>query len=236
MLVSHSKKFIFLKTVKTGGTSVEGALEKYCLPPGTPSPCHARPETVSEYGIVGARQEYLKSYKTYYSHIPASELRPLVGEQVWNSYYKFTIVRHPYEKAISSFFFSSAQNGKEFTDEDIDTAREAFQKSVREKKRFLRDQHIFTIDGKLAVDGILHHETLPEDLRTLSAHLHLDLDTDQLPRFKAGLRPKSATVEDFITPELAEIIDDAFQFEFNHLGYQRLGDMVASPTEQVGQP
>ena len=32
MLVSHSKKFIFLKTMKTAGASVEIYLERYCVP------------------------------------------------------------------------------------------------------------------------------------------------------------------------------------------------------------
>lgn len=37
MLVNHTKKFIFLKTVKTAETSVEGLLERFCLPPGVES-------------------------------------------------------------------------------------------------------------------------------------------------------------------------------------------------------
>ena len=32
MIVSHSRKFIFLKTRKTAGTSLEIALSKYCGP------------------------------------------------------------------------------------------------------------------------------------------------------------------------------------------------------------
>ena len=234
MLVSHTKKFIFLKTVKTGGTSVEGALERYCLPPGTPTPLHARPETVSEYGIVGARQEYLDSYDTYYSHMPAAELRGHLGEDVWDSYSKFTVVRHPYEKAISSFFFNHSRNNTVFAEHEVDEARQAFQAFVR-NKQFARDQHIYTLNGKLAIDRALRHESLVDDLCMLSAHLHLDFQPEHLPNFKSGLRPGLATTANFITPELAAILDQAFQFEFDHFGYQRLGDQATSPIERSTQ-
>ena len=33
MLVSHARKFIYTKTLKTAGTSVEVFLEPYCRPP-----------------------------------------------------------------------------------------------------------------------------------------------------------------------------------------------------------
>ena len=34
MLISHRKQFIYTKTAKTAGTSVESYFEKYCMPEG----------------------------------------------------------------------------------------------------------------------------------------------------------------------------------------------------------
>lgn len=34
MLISHRKRFIFTKTAKTAGTSVESYFEQYCMPEG----------------------------------------------------------------------------------------------------------------------------------------------------------------------------------------------------------
>lgn len=55
MLCSHSKHFLYFKTKKTAGTSVEIYFEPYCLPPGSWRPEHARAETVSGFGIIGSR-------------------------------------------------------------------------------------------------------------------------------------------------------------------------------------
>ena len=55
MLVSHRYKFIFTKTVKTAGTSIESYFEKYCMPEGEWKESHNREEYVSETGIIGYR-------------------------------------------------------------------------------------------------------------------------------------------------------------------------------------
>ena len=234
MLVSHTKKFIFLKTVKTGGTSVEGALERYCLPPGTPTPLHARPETVSEYGIVGARHKYLDAYEVYFSHMPAADLRHHLGEDIWNTYYKVTVVRHPYEKTISSFFFNRSRNNAPDTEQNAEETKQDFRAFVM-KKQFARDRHIFTLNGELAIDSVLRHEMMVDDLKALNVRLGLEFEPDHLPNFKSGLRPRSATVENLITPDVADVIDEAFQFEFDHFGYDRLDEKRASSTERAIQ-
>ena len=55
MLISHRKRFIYTKTVKTAGTSVESYFEPYCMREGEWSFSHSRAEYVSEAGIVGIR-------------------------------------------------------------------------------------------------------------------------------------------------------------------------------------
>jgi len=88
MLVSHRKKFIFLKTRKTAGTSVEIYLEPYCLPPVEPFVAtHRRQESVTPAGIVGYRGPN-NDASQYSNHMTAKALKPLVGDDVWNSYLK----------------------------------------------------------------------------------------------------------------------------------------------------
>jgi hypothetical protein len=48
MLISHRKRFIFFKTSKTAGTSVESFFEKFCYAEGEWKFSHAREETISE--------------------------------------------------------------------------------------------------------------------------------------------------------------------------------------------
>ena len=53
MLVSHLYKFIFIKSLKTAGTSTEVFLEQYCISDIEES--HWRGAIATEEGIIGKR-------------------------------------------------------------------------------------------------------------------------------------------------------------------------------------
>jgi hypothetical protein len=56
MLISHPHRFIYTKTMKTAGTSVEIYFEAACLPPSNGiAREHTTDEIVTEAGIVGRR-------------------------------------------------------------------------------------------------------------------------------------------------------------------------------------
>src|SRR5688572_28246498 len=111
MIISHKHKFIFLKTNKTAGTSVEIALSKICGPDDIITPIVPEDEQVrTELGYRGPQHCYAplsdytfwdrvklfvkgKKKLKYYHHISAREVKALIGEEVWNSYYKFCFER-----------------------------------------------------------------------------------------------------------------------------------------------
>jgi hypothetical protein len=72
VLVSHRKKFIFLKTSKTAGTSVEAFFERHCVDDTQWECKHHRDESVSTAGIVGYRGPKQES-AIYYNHMSATE-------------------------------------------------------------------------------------------------------------------------------------------------------------------
>ena len=53
MLFSRRYRFIYAKTAKTAGTSVEDYVEPYCMRLGEQTPSHIREACESEAGIVG---------------------------------------------------------------------------------------------------------------------------------------------------------------------------------------
>jgi acetaldehyde dehydrogenase (acetylating) len=94
MLISHRKRFIYTKTVKTAGTSVESFFEPLCMRDGEWSFSHGRREYVSDAGIVGIRSgEPLEIQGAlWWNHMPAQAIRALIGETTWNDYFKFCVV------------------------------------------------------------------------------------------------------------------------------------------------
>ena len=108
MLVSHRKKFIFTKTKKTAGTSVESVFEPYCLPEGTWKQTHYTPERISADGIIGYRGNGGQK-AIFWNHMPAELIRNRIGEDIWNEYFKFTVIRNPFDKLVSGFYMHWSQ-------------------------------------------------------------------------------------------------------------------------------
>jgi hypothetical protein len=81
MLVSHRKKFIYTKIVKTAGTSVESYFEKYCMPEGAWEFAYYREVYDSEEGIIGYRGNNATENK-WNNHMPAIEIRDKIGTSI----------------------------------------------------------------------------------------------------------------------------------------------------------
>lgn len=125
MIISHKYKFIFIKTAKTAGTSIETFLSPLCgkndvftqiIPIGIEEMNHkARnysayfnplPEirlTFPNFKKYTIKQFLLK--KKFYHHIPAFLIRCRIQKDIWNSYYKFCVERNPWDKALSHYHY-----------------------------------------------------------------------------------------------------------------------------------
>ena len=81
-MISHKHKFIFVEYSKTGTTTIEGGLEKYCETKTNHKPDsfywkHARPKTIKEL--------FEKENK----------------KDEWKNYFKFTFTRNPFDRMVS---------------------------------------------------------------------------------------------------------------------------------------
>ncbi|MEO0408567.1 MAG: hypothetical protein AAF289_14565, partial [Cyanobacteria bacterium P01_A01_bin.135] len=108
MIISHQHKFIFVKTKKTAGTSLEVFLSQHCGPVDVVTPIYPRVEPHEARNYQGGfnplpelamrlRHRHplkptLRDYqagKAFYNHLPAATIRCRVPRQVWNQYFKF---------------------------------------------------------------------------------------------------------------------------------------------------
>lgn len=105
LLVSHRKKFIFIKTAKTAGTSVESYFERFCLPEDAWTQVHFRDEVNCEAGMIGARGPGASKSKLR-NHMSATQIKPLLDSSVWDGYFKFSVIRNPFDLIVSSYFFN----------------------------------------------------------------------------------------------------------------------------------
>jgi len=216
MLVSHRRKFIYTKTIKTAGTSVEAYFEPFCMADGEWTPSHYRDEQACEVGIIGYRGMSMPADCLWWSHMPAALIRERVGESVWAAYFKFCAIRNPYEKALSTFYWRK-NVGTIIVDES--ECEQAQFESWLETSGPPIDRDTYLIDGQFCLDDVIRYETLSEDLERICSRLEIPWVPSSLPRFKSGVRPDNRTAEAVYTGRSREIVTAAYEFELEYSGY-----------------
>jgi hypothetical protein len=226
MIVSHEHKFIFLKTKKTAGTSIELALSGLCGARDIISPLTETYEALRANGR-GAQNWRLHGWWRssrpflqrrlfkitaqdygFYSHMPAEEAKALLNDdKVWRSYFKFVFDRNPWDRQVSWYHhrcLAKRDKPPPFTN---------FIHSDRRAR--INNYEIYSIGGEPAVDFIGRFETLERDLRHALGQVGLKLDKD-LPRVKATSR---LPYRDYYDGDTITIVGDWYKREIDLLGY-----------------
>ena len=234
MLISHKYRFVFIKTVKTAGTSVEAFLEPYCCPPDHVVQ-HWTPTLISDFGIVGQRWPRNDIDNLgYYNHMPASAVKSVFPQ--FDEYSKVSIVRDPYDRAISYFHFSHptfTPPGAISLDEAIELIRNGSKHILQERfVSFLRhglpdEQELLCVNGELAIQYCLRFEKLHSDLSNLVANLSLPISrpiSDLLPSFKMNRQSRSdrPLIVDYLSQEAVNLINKQCEWSFNTFNYERI--------------
>ncbi|MDF1859541.1 MAG: sulfotransferase family 2 domain-containing protein [Verrucomicrobiales bacterium] len=236
MLVSHRKEFIYTKTVKTAGTSVESYFEKYCMPEGEWSEEHSRDVCVSDAGIIGFRGSNRPKEIEWFHHMPASRIKDQIGDEIWNRYFKFCVIRDPFDKAVSAFYhFKKAREAggadarkktlkqkiSEFFSPPVkfNSVAEEFEHWLSEGNMGV-DRDKYTIDGEFCVDYVIRYEALSEGLQEVCEKIGIEYEPDRLPTFKKGMRDEKVGLYDIYTPKAIEIVSDVFAYELEKFGYE----------------
>lgn len=123
MIISHRHRFIFIKTEKTAGTSIELALARICGPEDTVTAVvHPADRELQKSLGSGYRSQQndviplrfltpldmargLKEGRRprFTNHMGATDIRRFVPREVWNDYYKFCVERNPWDKVVSLY-------------------------------------------------------------------------------------------------------------------------------------
>ena len=241
MLVSHRKHFIFTKTVKTAGTSVESYFEPYCMPDGEWQGSHGRDEYVSEAGIIGYRGMD-SSGSTFYNHMSARRIRDLIGQDIWDRYFKFTVVRNPFDKLISGFLmieereknrkknYSYIKQLKAFVKGQIldkgkpikrvkgKTEIERFRSWIR-KGGAIVDRNKYLINEQECIDYFIRFENLHEGIKHVCERLSIPFEPSRLPEFKKGIRSHRIPIQDYYDHETEQIVRKIYAWELKRFGY-----------------
>jgi len=197
MIVSHKYRFIFIKTGKVGGTSLEIALSKFLGPRDIATPITLEDEEERYDRGFATAQNFQKSFaemgprdfwkwlecslpaafvggkkrafarrklpRKFWNHMGAEQVRDLVGKEVWDGYFKFTVERNPWDKVVSMYYWDKKEKRKGQTFHDF----------VSSGMGYKSDFDFYSIGGIPQADKIVLYHRMEEGLTEVSEQVGL---------------------------------------------------------------
>jgi hypothetical protein len=229
MIISHSHRFIFLKTEKTAGTAIEAALSELCGPLDviTPfretsekdrrgrSPQNYRIEHPSKprrplwRKLLLRPERYYHPSVGYYEHIQASRVRMYLGEETWRNYFKFAFVRNAWDRQVSQYLYKTKSKKRKPTFEKF---------MARKKAAYVMSYEIYTIEEAVAVDFIGRYENLDQDLAKALECLGIQKKF-VLPHTNVTPNRKPGSYREYYSPHTRALVSSWYRSEIALCGY-----------------
>ncbi|MGE0701156.1 MAG: sulfotransferase family 2 domain-containing protein, partial [Hyphomicrobiaceae bacterium] len=222
-------KFIYVKTYKTGSTSIEAALSAVCGPDDVITEASeqlrgVRQKPAQNYRIEHPAKPARPLWKTllgrperhyhpsvgYYEHMPAWRIRTYAGEDVWRRYFKFSFERNPWDRQVSWYHYKT--KSKEAS------AKPSFEAFNRDRRRaFVENWSLYTEEGRISLDFVGRYEALEQDFARVLAEIGL-AGRVELPRENVS-RTRTGSYRDYYGDDTRALIGAWYAPEIAHFGY-----------------
>ena len=205
MILSHSRKFIFIHLYKTGGTSVRRCLERY---DAGYKPHHWVKSKLTPKPVFNS--------KIAHKHATAKAIRETVGADVFDRYFSFCFVRNPWAWQVSLYHY--VLKNQSHDQYDLFKSFQGFDEylawrcdgNVQFQKDYLVDNQ-----NKQIVKFIGRMETVNQDFETICEQL--GLGPHALPHLNSS---DSKGYRSFYDSKAETMLAEAFQPDIEMLGYE----------------
>jgi len=242
-IVCHKYRFIFLKTRKTAGSSIEIALSRLC----------DSDDFITPLGLPSGSDEALRRQegghspvnwkKPWWQYKLGKELRqrikrgwraPILGEHastaqilnhfgqwVWQNYYRITVERDPWDRALSRYWWMRYRSHRDGAT-DFPTLDDFLKRVARERPHWLSNWGQYTLDNEVAVDRVLEYEDLVNEMQRLEGEIGAPSGSLSLPqkRAKGGYRQDKRHYSEVLTSEQSELIAHLCRNEIREFDYR----------------
>ena len=228
MLISHKRRFIFLKTEKTASTSLFRLLCELCSEDETFYQAdqlvkhrlhykHGRREEFSFQATTGGRRRILPSLFGLHTHAKARCVRSFIGGDVFDSYTVITSERNPWDRQVSLYCHRNAARGKL----DLRNFNRDMQSTLYNLLHVNRTDNwgIYTLQDQVCADIVIRYENLQEDTAEMLRQIGFDGATHRLGRLRSEHRPKQVDFRELYTRKTRELVAQWYHKEIEHFGY-----------------
>jgi len=237
VIISHRHKFIFIKTRKTAGTSIEAALAPLCGPndvitsDGTKKQIGFYSEYAKNFegsfnllreirqqdsllGIARSVRDYIERPR-YYNHIAGLAVMSRTDRSVWENYYKFCFERNPWDKMVSFYHFYNRRKAER------DQLNEYIQNKPLLKtvdQHFATDWSRYTRKNQVIVDRVYDFSDIAGGVEHALRYCGVPevlISQIDLPRLKSDTRKDNIR----LSPRSVEVIAQVFRNEIKYMNY-----------------
>jgi hypothetical protein len=218
MILSKKYNFIFIHIWKTGGTSVRESLIKGI---------HKRKfiqklNVFYDRVIAKLTRIYLNKPISFIgilivpSHLSATELKNLIGEEKYNRYFKFAFVRNPWDFYISLYLY--IRQSKKHPHHKIISKLSFgdFLEIQLKNNEFSQKKMIYDKNGNLLVDYIGRFENINDDFAKICNILGIENNLIHINKTKRSYNYRDY-YDDYLRKKVAEIAKEdieTFNYEF----------------------
>jgi hypothetical protein len=203
-MISREHECIFVHIPRCAGSSIEdviwpGERREEDLWMGFVDPHHNRHQT-------GGLQ-----------HLLAAQIRAEVGADRFHSYFRFAVVRNPFDRAVSQFSYMRGRPDlRAFVGMAEDTSFTRYLGLIGARRHVQWEPQcsfIYDGDGSSLVDFVARFETLEADMAEVFARLGIDAS---LPHRNATDRPPYRELH---TAETRSLVEEMYGEDLDRLGY-----------------
>lgn len=221
MILSHSHRFIFVKTRKTASTSLERALVPHLGPKDVWTPITLPEVKGQNYyslwppDLLSAKwhlaretlgREHRLHYRYAYDHMPIGQVKRWLPVQSFSEYWKFAFDRNPWDFAVSFWFY--LRRKARFANLEFDAFLQDYP--------FPMNWDLYTEGGELAVDRVFRFEDLKAAVKQIEEKTGISIGP--LPDDKSGYRD-GQDYRNFYTPATRDLVAKRWEKTISLLGY-----------------
>lgn len=210
-MISHKYKCIFIHIPKCAGTSIEEAF-------GIDTKNNLSKSNKMLFG-------WDSKNKLYLQHATPKQLldKKILDLSIWNSYYKFIIVRNPYYRSVSSYNWLYNQGYKDSFYNYL-TKKGKFEKILNNKNVIIyrgdhlipQKEYFFLNSQMIDYDSIIKFEDIEKGLEKVIRDLNLNKDFFSK---KKNYAKRKVNYSNYYTPKIKRLFDQLYENDIKFLGY-----------------
>ncbi len=190
----EGQRLIWIKTPKCGGTSVKNTLEDLG---------YLRMMQAGKAPITGIYSDKVEEFKSK-------------NPELWNSAFKFAIVRNPYDKFVSGWKYLKRTKNKPLKEVLLDPPGKKPRNHDWLHLTRTQSEPLTDKEGKLIVNEVVHFENLMEELNRVIGEK--GLKPIQLSK-ENRTKDRKKDYLDYFDSESKQLLNQRYQADFKNFGY-----------------